>query len=45
MRRLDTKLMHPCDQITMIIDKVYRSGLTTTSGGNISVIDENGDVG
>ena len=36
--------MHPRDQITMIIDKVYRSGLTTTSGGNISVIDENGDV-
>lgn len=44
MRKLDTKLMHPRDQITMIIDKVYRSGLTTTSGGNISVIDENGDV-
>jgi len=44
MRKLDTELMHPRDQITMIIDKVYRSGLTTTSGGNISVIDENGDV-
>ena len=44
MRKLDTILMHPRDQITMIIDKVYRSGLTTTSGGNISVIDENGDV-
>jgi len=44
MRKLDTKLMHPRDQITMIIDKVYRSGLTTTSGGNISVIDESGDV-
>lgn len=36
--------MHPRDQITMIIDKIYSSGLTTTSGGNISVIDENGDV-
>ena len=36
--------MHPRDQITMIIDKIYRSGLTTTSGGNISIIDENGDV-
>ncbi len=44
MKRLDTQLMHPRDQITMIIDKVYRSGLTTTSGGNISVIDENGDI-
>ncbi|KJF43505.1 class II aldolase/adducin family protein [Draconibacterium sediminis] len=44
MKKLDTKLMHPRDQITMIIDKIYRSGLTTTSGGNISIIDDNGDV-
>ena len=44
MKRLDTKLMHPRDQITMIIDKIYHSGLTTTSGGNVSVIDENGDI-
>ena len=36
--------MHPRDQIIMIIDKIYRGGLTTTSGGNISVIDENGDI-
>ncbi len=36
--------MHPRDQITMIIDKIYKSGLTTTSGGNISIIDDNGDV-
>ncbi len=44
MRKLNTKLMHPRDQITMIIDKIYRSGMTTTSGGNISIIDESGDV-
>jgi L-fuculose-phosphate aldolase len=44
MRKLNTKWMHPRDQITMIIDKIYRSGLTTTSGGNISIIDDNGDV-
>ncbi len=44
MKKLDTKLMHPRDQITMIIDKIYRSGLTTTSGGNVSIIDDNGDV-
>ncbi len=36
--------MHPRDQITLIIDKIYRSGLTTTSGGNISIIDKNGDI-
>lgn len=44
MKKLDTHLMHPRDQITMIIDKIYRSGLTTTSGGNISIIDDDGDV-
>ncbi len=44
MKKLDTQLMHPRDQITMVIDRIYRSGMTTTSGGNISVIDENGDI-
>jgi L-fuculose-phosphate aldolase len=44
MRKLNTKWMHPRDQITMIIDKIYKSGMTTTSGGNISIIDDNGDV-
>ncbi|MGD9931435.1 MAG: class II aldolase/adducin family protein [Mangrovibacterium sp.] len=44
MRKLDPDMMHPRDQITMIIDKIYRSGLTTTSGGNVSIIDENGDI-
>jgi L-fuculose-phosphate aldolase len=44
MKKLDTELMHPRDQITMIIDKIYRSGLTTTSGGNVSIIDESGDI-
>jgi L-fuculose-phosphate aldolase len=41
---LDTKLMHPRDQISLVIDRIYRRGLTTTSGGNISIIDENGDI-
>ena len=44
MKKLDTKWMHPRDQIIMIIDKIYHSGLTTTSGGNISIIDDNGDI-
>ncbi|HKJ43538.1 MAG TPA: class II aldolase/adducin family protein [Sunxiuqinia sp.] len=44
MKKLDTKLMHPRDQINLIIGKIYRSGLTTTSGGNVSIIDENGDI-
>ncbi len=41
---LDPVLMHPRDQIVMVISRIYRRGLTTTSGGNISIIDENGDI-
>ena len=44
MKQLDTKLMHPADQITVVIGRIYRSGMTTTSGGNISIKDENGDI-
>ncbi|MDH6341404.1 L-fuculose-phosphate aldolase [Parabacteroides sp. PFB2-12] len=44
MKQLDTKLMHPADQITLIIGRIYRSGMTTTSGGNISIKDEQGDI-
>ena len=36
--------MHPAEQITIIIDRIYRSGMTTTSGGNLSIMDSNGDM-
>ena len=32
MNKLDTKLQHPRDQITEVIGRIYRAGLTTTSG-------------
>ncbi len=38
------KLEHPRDQITKIISRIYKRGMTTTSGGNISIIDDNGDI-
>lgn len=38
------KLIHPRDQITEIISRIYKRGMTTTSGGNISIIDEAGDI-
>ena len=38
------KLVHPRNQITEVIDRIYKRGMTTTSGGNISVIDDNGDI-
>jgi L-fuculose-phosphate aldolase len=41
---LDTRLMHPRDQIALVISRIYKRGMTTTSGGNISVIDESGDI-
>ena len=44
MKQLDVKLMHPVEQINIIISRIYRSGMTTTSGGNISIKDENGDI-
>jgi L-fuculose-phosphate aldolase len=44
MKKLDTNLMHPRDQIALIIKKIYQSKLTTTSGGNISIRDDSGDV-
>ena len=37
-------LLHPRDQIVSIMERIYSHEMTTTSGGNISVRDENGDV-
>lgn len=37
-------LMHPADQLVMIMARIYSFGLTTTSGGNLSILDENGDI-
>ena len=37
-------LMHPADQLVMIMDRIYNYGMTTTSGGNLSIKDDNGDI-
>lgn len=37
-------LLHPADQLVMIMERIYGYGMTTTSGGNISIKDENGDI-
>jgi len=44
MKQLNTKLMHPAEQLALIIGRIYRGGLTTTSGGNLSIMDDNGDM-
>jgi len=41
---IDTQLQHPKDQITEIIKRIYRAGMTTTSGGNISIKDNHGNI-
>lgn len=44
MNSFDIELMHPCDQIIQIIRRIYHKGMTTTSGGNVSIIDDEGDI-
>ena len=41
---MDFNIMHPADQLVMIMERIYGYGMTTTSGGNLSIRDENGDV-
>jgi L-fuculose-phosphate aldolase len=36
--------MHPADIIVEIMNRIYYRKFTTTSGGNLSIKDENGDV-
>jgi L-fuculose-phosphate aldolase len=37
-------LLHPRDEIMRTMERIYRYRMTTTSGGNLSIRDENGDV-
>lgn len=36
--------MHPADQLVLIMERIYSYQMTTTSGGNLSILDENGDI-
>lgn len=38
------EFLHPADQLVMIMQRIYAYGMTTTSGGNLSIRDENGDI-
>src|SRR5271165_4488192 len=37
-------LLHPRDEIVQTLERIYRFRMTTTSGGNLSIRDETGDV-
>ena len=38
------ELLHPADQIVMMMQRIYGGGLTTMSGGNLSILDSDGDI-
>lgn len=41
----DTReLIHPRDEIMQVMARIYRYRMTTTSGGNLSIRDETGDI-
>jgi L-fuculose-phosphate aldolase len=41
---MDFEQLHPADKIAAVMGRVYSSGLTTTSGGNISIRDADGSI-
>ncbi|WP_421876622.1 class II aldolase/adducin family protein [Marinoscillum sp.] len=41
---MNLELLHPRNRIAMIMDLIYTNGMTTTSGGNISIRDEEGNI-
>jgi len=41
---MDFELLHPRQQLVAVMDRIYHSGMTTLSGGNLSIRDENGDI-
>jgi L-fuculose-phosphate aldolase len=38
------ELLHPRDEIMQTMERIYRSRMTTTSGGNLSIREDNGDI-
>lgn len=41
---VDRPLLHPRDEIMQTMERIYRYRMTTTSGGNLSIREPNGDV-
>lgn len=44
MRSIYRNLIHPRDELTQVMARIYQFQMTTTSGGNLSIKDENGDL-
>ena len=41
---MNYQLLHPRDQLVAIMNRIYHNGMTTLSGGNLSIKDDNGDM-
>lgn len=41
---MSTALLHPRDEILQAMERIYRYRMTTTSGGNLSIREDNGDI-
>lgn len=41
---MNISYIHPADQLVMFMQRIYDKGLTTTSGGNLSIMDSDGNI-
>lgn len=41
---MNIKYIHPADQLVMFMHRIYDKGMTTTSGGNLSIMDDDGNI-
>lgn len=40
----ERQLLHPRDELMQTMERIYRSRMTTTSGGNLSILDDDGNI-
>ena len=41
---MNIEYIHPADQLVMFMQRIYDKGLTTMSGGNLSIMDNDGNL-
>lgn len=41
---MNINYIHPADQLVMFMQRIYDKGMTTTSGGNLSIMDDDGNI-
>jgi L-fuculose-phosphate aldolase len=41
---MNIEFTHPREQLVEIMNRIYHNGMTTLSGGNLSILEENGDI-